>query len=55
MTDKELLDRKRKEAANKIKSVAPHVDMLINMLDETKIDMILIALAGARITNTETD
>lgn len=51
--NKNELEAKRKQAAAKIKEVAPHIDMLISMLDETKIDLLLIALAGAKILPAE--
>jgi hypothetical protein len=43
------LDAKRKQAVAKIQEIAPHAELLIGMLDETKIDMLLISLAGATI------
>jgi hypothetical protein len=44
------IDIKRQKAASKIKEVAQHIDSLINMLDETKIDLLLIALSGATVS-----
>lgn len=44
------LDAKRQQAAEKIREIAPHADVLIGMLDETKIDLLLIALAGATLS-----
>ncbi|WP_164898551.1 hypothetical protein [Mesorhizobium sp. M7A.F.Ca.MR.362.00.0.0] len=43
------LEAKRKQAVAKIKEIAPHAEVLIGMLDETKIDLLLISLAGATI------
>lgn len=43
------IEAKRLQAAAKIKEIAPHAEVLIGMLDETKIDLLLIALAGATI------
>lgn len=49
------LDKKRAAAAAKIEEVAPHILSLIALLDETKVDLILIALAGARVSVDEED
>ncbi|WP_292099470.1 hypothetical protein [Mesorhizobium sp.] len=43
------VQKKRARAVAKIKEVAPHVESLIQLLDETKVDLILIALAGATL------
>lgn len=40
------IEAKRARAAAKIKEIAPHIDALIAMLDETRVDLILIALCG---------
>lgn len=53
MATKEDRDRKQRKAeavAAKIKEVAPHADMIIGMLDETKLDMILIAFGAGSVT-----
>lgn len=47
--DKIRLDRKRAAVIAKIQEVAPHAPVLIGMLDEVKLDLILIALAGSRV------
>ncbi|MCC0018416.1 hypothetical protein [Mesorhizobium denitrificans] len=53
MATKEDKDRKHRKAeavAAKIKEVAPHADMIIGMLDETKLDMILLAFGVGSVT-----
>ncbi|WP_338811171.1 hypothetical protein V2V90_23830 (plasmid) [Agrobacterium leguminum] len=53
MATKEDRDRKQRKAeavAAKIKEVAPHADMIIGMLDETKLDMILIAFGVGSVS-----
>lgn len=40
------LDAKRERAAARIEEVAPHIRTLIAMMDETKVDLILMAIAG---------
>lgn len=53
MATKEDKDRKQRKAeavAAKIKEVAPHADMIIGMLDETKLDMILIAFGVGSVS-----
>lgn len=50
---KNALEAKRNMAAKKIKEVAPHIDTLISMLDETKVDLLLISLSGAKIKAEE--
>jgi hypothetical protein len=47
------LDAKRERAAAKIKEVAPHIEALISMLDETRVDLILIALSGETLPGGE--
>lgn len=42
----ERLASKRQCAAAKIRELAPHVDTLIDLLDETKVDLLLIALCS---------
>lgn len=44
-----ILEEKRRMVAERIREVAPHIDTLARMLDETKVDLILIALTGARL------
>jgi hypothetical protein len=53
MATKEDKDRKQRKAdavAAKIKEVAPHADMIISMLDETKLDMILLAFGVGSVS-----
>lgn len=47
--DKERKQRKAEAVAAKIKEVAP-ADMIIGMLDETKLDMILIAFGVGSVS-----
>lgn len=41
--DKERKQKKAEAVAARIKEIAPHADMIISMLDETRIDMVLLA------------
>lgn len=53
MATKEDKDRKQRKAeavAAKIKEIAPHADMIIGMLDETKLDMILLAFGVGSVS-----
>ncbi|QIV65942.1 hypothetical protein Cp1R7AA1_084 [Mesorhizobium phage Cp1R7A-A1] len=49
MARKANVDRKAEAVATKIKEIAPHADMLVRMLDETKLDMLLLALGIGRV------
>lgn len=42
--DKERKQKKAEAVAARIKEIAPHADMIIGMLDETRLDMVLLAL-----------
>lgn len=53
MTSNADLAKKRAAAAAKIKEAAQHIESLIALLDETKVDLILIALAGATLPAVE--
>jgi hypothetical protein len=44
--DSERIETKRARVVAKIKEVAPHIDYLAGVLDETKLDLLLISLAG---------
>jgi len=48
--DKDRKQRKTEAVAAKIKEVAPHADMIIGMLDETKLDMMLLALGVGSVS-----
>jgi hypothetical protein len=41
------LHQKRRQVAERIKEVAPMIAALVGMLDEVKVDLLLIALSGA--------
>lgn len=43
-SDQDRIARKRDAVATKIKEIAPHADTMLGMLDETRIDMLVIAL-----------
>lgn len=43
------LAAKRERAATKIEELAPHARLLLGMLDETKVDLLLIAIGGAHL------
>lgn len=49
MADKKEIESKRAAVASRIKELAPNAEMLVAMLDEVKLDLLLIALAGARV------
>lgn len=43
------LAAKRARAVARIQELAPHAPLLIGMLDEMKVDLLLIALGGATV------
>lgn len=43
-TNRERVENKRRAVAAKIREIAPHADMILGILDETKIDMLLLGL-----------
>ena len=53
MSRNQTIDAKRKRVIEVIERTAPHIGQLAGMLDETKLDLILIALAGERISLDE--
>ena len=48
--DKERKQQKAEAVAAKIKEVALHADMIISMLDETKLDMLLLAFGVGSVS-----
>lgn len=42
--DKERKQKKAEAVAARIKEIAPHADMIIGILDESRLDMVLLAL-----------
>lgn len=48
--DKERHQQKAEAVAAKIKELAPHADMIISMLDETKLDMLLLAFGVGSVS-----
>lgn len=42
--DKARVDRKREVLAAKIREIAPHVEMMLGLLDEPRLDMALLGL-----------
>jgi hypothetical protein len=53
-SDRERVEAKRARVVAKIKEVSPHIDYLAGILDETKLDLLLIALAGERLPASPT-
>lgn len=47
--DSARVDAKRLLVAATIQEIAPHANVVLFMLDEVKIDLLLIALVGARL------
>lgn len=48
-SDRERIDAKRRAAGAKIREIAPHADMLLSVLDETRLDMLLLALNAGHV------
>ena len=46
------IESKRRRVVEVIERTAPHIRELAGMLDEVKVDLILIALAGERLDPT---
>lgn len=44
------IEDKRQRVIDVIERTAPHIDQLVGMLDEVKLDLILIALSGERLS-----
>lgn len=47
---KRAIEEKRRRVVEVIERTSPHIGQLVSMSDEVKLDLILIALAGERIT-----
>lgn len=42
--DRNRVTLKQNAVSSRIKEIAPHADMVVGMLDETKLDLLLVAL-----------
>lgn len=51
--DQRNLRVKREMLVARVKDLAPKIDTLVGMLDETKVDLVLIALVGLKLDITE--